>query len=118
VSGLATSSVTAALIVAGFAGPIAGPLVYGPAARPQVASVGSGPGATAPASQTAVTPAPGATTPPATSPPPASTTTSTGVQPPANGGKAAYPAGIARHAALPAGIAKKPDPFAQWRAHH
>ena len=126
VSGFAAASTTAALVVAGVAGPsAAGMFVHGPAAKArQVASAVN----TAPASQPTAPVVSGA--PPVASPSPASSpaaaiaaatgsapSVSTG-SPPPSGGQSQFPAGIGKHTTLPAGIAKQPNPFAQWRLHH
>jgi HD domain-containing protein len=130
VSGVVAAGATATLVVAGLAGPAAGLLVYGPSSKPRVAVVvtpsqlgqsqtqaaPTSPGASTPATTPAQAggPAPGL---PAQSPaqaPPSSTPAG----PPPTGGKALYPAGIARHTTLPPGIAKKANPFAQWRSKH
>lgn len=137
VSGFAAASTTAALVVAGVAGPAAaGLFVHGPAAKTrQVAVAPNAP----PLSQTTVQGAPAApavtppspssppsSSPPSSSPSPAAAVTaatgsapnvSTG-SPPPSGGQAKYPAGIGKHTTLPAGIAKNPNAFTQWRLHH
>jgi hypothetical protein len=127
VSGLVATSAAVTLIAAGLAGP-AQALVYGPSSRPATASV------VAPVSAAEVpttsSPAPNAQSPSSPSSPstPSSgsnATTPTGASPtPAppggggGGGKALFPAGITKHATLPAGIAKQVNPFANWRLHH
>jgi len=130
-SGFVAASATAALIVFGLAGPAAGVSVYGPSSnRPEVAAAPSQPDHPGSPSQ-AVAPFSPATTPPGSPPSPApggsavpsgSSSTSGGPQPgagpPTGGGQALYPAGISKRATLPPGIAKNPNPFAQWRSRH
>jgi HD-GYP domain-containing protein (c-di-GMP phosphodiesterase class II) len=131
VSGLATASTTAVLIIAGVAGPLVGPLVYGPSLRPHVAQAGTATqqGAPAQAAQPAPAVTPPAVTPPVVASPPSfpasglrapgsTPAAGPGTQPGAGGGKSVFPAGIGKRATLPAGIAKKPNPFAHWRLHH
>src|SRR5579864_4154682 len=128
-SGLVAATATATLIVAGVAGPAAPLFVHGPVSgSPKVAAV-------TPQSRGAVVPSPviqPSSPAPATPTPlilqaapsgstPSSLGTQTAPSPPPSGGgggKALYPAGIAKHATLPPGIAKQPNPFAQWRLHH
>ena len=121
VSSIAAAGVTVTLIYAGLAGPVAKAAVYGPSAgKPAAAAVmtppnpGPSPGERQPSS-------------PATAAPPASSSTGNGssspapsgsAAPPAVGGKALYPAGIAKQTTIPAGIAKNPDPFTHWRSKH
>lgn len=122
VSGLAATSAAVTLIAAGLVGPAAPVLSYGPSSRPATASVlnpahpqGS-PSTTsaAPAVQPPSSPTTGstATTPAPASPLPAPAGGGGG------GGNAVWPAGIAKHTTLPAGIAKQLNPFANWRLHH
>jgi HD-GYP domain-containing protein (c-di-GMP phosphodiesterase class II) len=126
VSGLAAASATAALLVAGVAGPARDHVVYGPSAQPQVAQATTQPVATQPPVDT-TPPATPSASPPAVGAPPATpagpTTASSSGAPPASsgstgGGHALYPAGVSKRATLPGGIAKKSNPFAQWRVHH
>jgi HD-GYP domain-containing protein (c-di-GMP phosphodiesterase class II) len=128
-SAAAAAGITITLVLAGIAGPAAGHLLYGPASKaPVVAS-----GIPAPQSQAPPPAQPAPSPPPAGSPPPAvptvigqssSNSTSAMISPPPNsppgGGvtKALYPAGITKHGALPRGIAKQSNPFAQWQLHH
>lgn len=121
VSGIAAAGVTVSLIYAGLAGPV-------------TQAVASGPGVTRHAVAAILVPpsigqARGGVTPstPGSSPSPSASSNSgsnnsgappASSGPPAGGGTQQYPNGIAKHATLPAGIAKQADPFAQWRAHH
>ena len=130
-SGFAAATATATVIVAGLVGPITShALLYGPSSRAGVAAVlpyRSVPAAVAqptPAVKpVASAPSPGparvVARPPATSgsgSPGGGGTPGGGTG--GGGGQQLYPAGIAKHATLPPGIAKKPNPFAQWRLHH
>jgi hypothetical protein len=125
-SGFAAAGATVTIIFAGLAGPPAGALVYGPSSsQPQVARTSDQSNPPGAPGQN-VTSSPPATLP-ASGPPPAPGT-SAGSTPAGNsggggsgtggGGAAAFPAGIAKHTTLPPGIAKQPNPFAQWRKHH
>ena len=130
-SGFVAAGATATLIVFGLAGPAVAVSVYGPSSnRPEVAAAPSQPDHPGSPSQ-AVAPSSPATTPPGAPPSPAaggsampsgSSSTSSGTQPgagpPTGGGQALYPAGISKRATLPPGIAKNPNPFAQWRSRH
>lgn len=130
-SGFAAAAATTTLLLAGAAGPVLSRPTFGPALHgPQVAGV------TAPLSSAAGSQPPGATPSPAptalpspltlapapASPPPASAVPPSPAPPPnpgtGGGGRSLYPAGIAKRPTLPAGIAKKTNPFAQWRVHH
>lgn len=127
VSGVVAAGTTATLVVAGLAGPTVGVFVYGPSAKQAVAThVGAPATPPSPVVQTPP-PTPGTTPPLAvpTPPPPLTAGTSTATTspsvssaPPPPAPAPAYPTGIAKHATLPPGIAKNPNPFAQWRAHH
>jgi len=136
VSGVATATATAALIVAGVVGPATSHvLLYGPSSKAGLASllpsryVPSAPAVT----PTAASPRPAPPAPSAgpiqnqaTSRPgstsgagaPSGGGTHPGGGTGGGGGQALYPAGIAKHATLPPGIAKKTNPFAHWRLHH
>lgn len=129
-SGIAAAGVTVTLIYSGLAGPIANGTVHGPSvSEPAVAGVlnlGQSLGkamaslpATAPPSLSSSTGNSKSVGPSGSSAPAAGGArgASSGA-PAAGGGKALYPAGIAKQATLPPGIAKKPDPFAQWRSNH
>ncbi|HKC19680.1 MAG TPA: HD-GYP domain-containing protein, partial [Candidatus Dormibacteraeota bacterium] len=123
-SGIAATSAAVTLIAAGLAGPATQALVYGPSSKPATASVTTpaGPGSSQP---TFSSPSP-ASNPPATNTSTAAPTqaqsaaTSSSSPPTAAGGvgKSLFPAGIAKHATLPGGIAKQLNPFANWRLHH
>jgi HD-GYP domain-containing protein (c-di-GMP phosphodiesterase class II) len=127
VSGLAAAGAMAALIVAGLAGPVRGPLVYGPSVtRAPVAGVATQPSSgdsagptRSPTPTTAPTPALPSTAPGASGAPSGSNATSSSnpssARPPSAVVKALYPAGISKRASLPPGIAKKANPFAHWR---
>ena len=129
-SGFVAAGATATLIVFGLAGPAVAVSVYGPSSsRPEVAGAPSQPYHPGSPSQ-AVAPSP-ATTLPAAPPSMApggsaqssglsspSGGTQPGAGPPTGGGQALYPAGISKRATLPPGIAKNPNPFAQWRSRH
>ena len=130
-SGFVTAGATATFVVAGLAGPGAAVLLYGPSNKSQVAVVATP--SQVGQSQTQSTPPSSATIPPVvTSSPspapgsgPAPSTSSSpagggqpGAGPPSTGGGALYPAGIGKHSTLPPGVAKKPNPFAQWRRRH
>ena len=132
-SAFAVGAATTALLLGGLAGPIAKVPAFGPAVhRPQVAAVvpthgqagTTQTGATAPAPSPTAGPTPALTgaPPPATSGSAASPPPAPGSAPPPSsnggGGQSLYPAGIAKHSTLPPGIAKKTNPFAQWRLHH
>ena len=128
VSGATAAGAAFTLVAAGLAGPT--PLLgFGPASKPLTA------GALAPTSQVAPTPNPGQ--PPSSAAAPTTPLMSSGVpasptsastpgstagplagSPNGGGGAQAYPSGISKHATLPGGIAKKANPFAQWRVHH
>lgn len=124
VSGFAAASAVAALVVAGAVGPETGGYLHGPSSRAQVAQSQPQTSAAQPAGQ----PATPASSPAAPVAPSTGTTLvgsnnpAGGTQPPSTssggGGKSVYPTGIAKHSSLPAGIAKKPAPFSQWRRHH
>ena len=129
VSGAAAAAATLSLVAAGLVGPAFTPSVYGPASNHhEVASVsnqsngGSAPSSTTSPAPAVTPPASSSTTTPGVTGGGASTSTSPGGGSIAGGGggggAATYPAGIAKHATLPPGIAKQPNPFAQWRKRH
>jgi HD domain len=138
VSGLAATSAAITLIAAGLAGPAVQAVVYGPSSKPATAAViapvkpGAGPSTSSPApSQPSATTTSPASTPAAKAPAGPTTTTPSGGGGGTGGGggggtggggggagKAIYPAGVAKHSTLPAGIAKQANPFANWRLHH
>ncbi|MGH7763578.1 MAG: HD-GYP domain-containing protein [Candidatus Dormibacteraceae bacterium] len=119
VSAVATAGATATLLAAGVLGPSTTLHVLGPSsAGPSVAStipatVGAGL-AIKPVPQSSLQTPPTATAPAST--PAAGSPATAG--PPSTSGTPLYPAGIGRHATLPAGIAKNLNAFAQWRKHH
>ena len=135
-SGVVAAGAAATLVAAGLAGPAAGTLVHGPASgEPAAANVTPPPHPAIPSSPGVrpSVPAVPAANPPSTgtgtaiaptspvSSAPAGTQPSPPPQPPpppAPRPKALYPAGIAKHATLPRGIAKQANPFAEWRLHH
>ena len=125
-SGFVAAAATATLVVAGVAAPTAVQFVQGPASgSAHVANVTAGglpqpvvapplavpPSPAAPPSGTSklIPPAASQPAPPSPATPPPS---------PARAKKSLYPAGIAKHATLPQGIAKQTNPFAQWQQHH
>lgn len=119
VSGVAAAGVTVTLIYAGFVGPITHGVVPGPSVgKPAVAGLLTPPG---PAQSPATIPQ---TSPPSAAPHSSPSKGNSNATPPGSsaprsgGGSQLYPAGIAKHTTLPAGIAKKTDPFAQWRLNH
>jgi hypothetical protein len=118
-SGLAATSAAVTLIAAGLAGPAAQTLVYGPSSKPATASVTTpaGTGSSIPASA----PSPATNNPPAPVTSQAQSASAAQSPPPTaagGAGKSLFPAGIAKHATLPGGIAKQLNPFANWRLHH
>lgn len=119
-SGAAAAAVTVTLIYAGFVGPVTHGVESGPSAgKPAVAQLlkprGVAPSQAAPPPASQPAAAPHSSSSPLKNIPLAPPGSSA---PRAGGGSQAYPAGIAKHTTLPAGIAKKTDPFAQWRRNH
>src|SRR5437588_1330103 len=123
-SAFAAAAATTTLLLAGLAGPLGHVPAFAPAVRaPQLAQVQAqaaaptvapqpstpspSPSASPPGAITLAAPAPTATAP-----------TTAGAGGPSAGGGSLYPAGIAKRPVLPAGIAKKTNPFARGRAHH
>lgn len=120
-SGLATAGATVTLLVAGLAGPLASGLVYGPASNSPAVVAQAAPQRAATLTNPSTPSSPPVTSPstPAGAGAGASSSTAPSVSsapPPI--GRARFPAGIAKHATLPRGIAKQANPFAHWRLHH
>ena len=121
VSGIVAAGATVTLVYTGLAGPIVHGKVYVPGqSRSAAAGVlnPAQPPASAPPPSPSASPSPGgggSAAPPSTNAPPAGGgSPGAGLNPPAQ----TYPAGIARQTTPPPGIAKKADPFAQWRRKH
>ena len=123
-SAFAAAAATTTLLLAGLAGPLGHVPAFAPAVRgPQLAQVQAQAAAPTVAPQPSTpSPSPSASPPGATTlaapAPTATPPTTAGPGGPSAGGGSLYPAGIAKRPVLPAGIAKKTNPFARWRTHH